>query len=247
MAILSGREVFEQMQMPAQGRRFARHRRLSLAGWGLAVVGAFVAMPATSFAIASAVLDREADLVAGAFIGVGGLVLAAGLGMGLGGTDVLDKIDIYGAIMNHNRQRQLELGLIGSLPSLDLPARTTAAQRRKARGNPPPWRWPAIGGMTGGAILTITGGVLVGLHKTCPDGSDPRMYFNACPQVYDTAAAGGVLLGVGLSATVGMTALLTVGEIRHRRRATFEQRRARFEKLTGFRMAPVVQGVVLSL
>jgi hypothetical protein len=78
-------------------------------------------------------------------------------------------------------------------------------------------RWAGIVGVATGAVAMIAGGVLLGFHGRCPDGSDPAAA-DACLNVLDTRAPGIALLAIGGAAFTGFGVALIVGETRDRRR-----------------------------
>ena len=80
-------------------------------------------------------------------------------------------------------------------------------------------RWAGIVGMATGAAAMIAGGVLLGFHGRCPDGSDPSAA-DACINVLNTRAPGIALLAVGGAAFAGFGVALIVGETKARKRGT---------------------------
>ena len=104
-------------------------------------------------------------------------------------------------------------------------------------------RWASVTGVSAGAALVITGGVLVGIDGNCPGGYDPVTEPDLCPSVYNTNAGGGALLSIGAVAMVGMGVVLAVTEIQRsrqddRRESAFLRRLHRAEALTGLRLSP---------
>lgn len=78
-------------------------------------------------------------------------------------------------------------------------------------------RWAGILGVATGAAAVIAGGVLLGFHGRCPDGSDPTAA-DACINVLDTQGAGIALLAVGGATLTGFGIALAIGETRDRKR-----------------------------
>lgn len=105
-------------------------------------------------------------------------------------------------------------------------------------------RWASITGISGGAALVIVGAVLVGIDGKCPGGYDPMTEIEDCPSVYDTNVGGGVLIGVGALAMVGMGTVLAITEVQRnkqgkQRPSAFRRRIDRAEALTGLRLSPL--------
>lgn len=103
-------------------------------------------------------------------------------------------------------------------------------------------RWASIAGVSGGAALIIAGGVLLGIDGKCPGGYDPMIDIEQCPSVYNTNVAGGVMVGVGAVAMIGMGTVLIVTERQRskqgKRTSAFRRRLDRAEALTGLRLSP---------
>jgi hypothetical protein len=110
---------------------------------------------------------------------------------------------------------------------------------------PEPWpipRWASIAGVSGGAALLITGGVLLGINGKCPGGHDPVTEVDLCPSVYNTDVSGGVLIGVGSVVVLGMGAVLTITELQRAkqgktRESALRRRIDRAQALTGLRLS----------
>jgi hypothetical protein len=103
-------------------------------------------------------------------------------------------------------------------------------------------RWASATGIGGGAALVIVGGVLLGIDGKCPGGYDPMTQTAECPSVYDTNVGGGVLVGVGAVAMLGMGAVLTITEIQRKkagnnRPSALRRRLDRAQALTGLRLS----------
>jgi hypothetical protein len=87
-------------------------------------------------------------------------------------------------------------------------------------------RWASIVGISVGAAAVVAGGVLIGVHGRCPDGSDP-VGPNACLDVLSTRGAGiGVLVG-GAALLTGFSIALGIGETR-------DNKRRRTEAMVGY-------------
>ncbi len=104
-------------------------------------------------------------------------------------------------------------------------------------------RWASIAGISGGAALVIVGGVLLGIDGKCPGGGDPMVDFDTCPSVYNTDVGGGVLVGVGAVAMIGMGTVLAITEVQRskqgkQRTSALRRRLDRAEALTGLRLSP---------
>jgi hypothetical protein len=80
-------------------------------------------------------------------------------------------------------------------------------------------RWAGIVGVATGAAALIAGGVLLGFHGRCPDGSDPSGE-NACVNVLSTRNPGIAMLAVGGAIFTGFGVVLILDETRARRRRT---------------------------
>jgi hypothetical protein len=103
-------------------------------------------------------------------------------------------------------------------------------------------RWASIAGISGGAALVIVGAVLLGIDGKCPGGYDPVTEVDQCPSVYNTDVGGGVLVGVGAVAIIGMGTVLTITEIQRskqgkQRPSALRRRIDRAEALTGLRLS----------
>jgi hypothetical protein len=81
-------------------------------------------------------------------------------------------------------------------------------------------RWAKIVGMTLGAGLAVTGGVLLALDGECTNGDTPTAgnVTTTCPDVWATRGSGYALLGVGAGLFMGATVWLAVDEVRAGRR-----------------------------
>jgi hypothetical protein len=79
-------------------------------------------------------------------------------------------------------------------------------------------RWAGVLGVATGAVLMITGGVLLGVDGRCPDLSDPRRE-DPCPDVLDTNAGGIALLAIGGATLTGFSVAFAIGEIRQHKTA----------------------------
>jgi hypothetical protein len=104
-------------------------------------------------------------------------------------------------------------------------------------------RWASIAGISGGAALVIVGGVLLGIDGKCPGGYDPMTEIADCPSVYNTGVGGGVLVGVGAVAMLGMGTVLAITEVQRskqgkQRTSALRRRLDRAEALTGLPLSP---------
>lgn len=78
-------------------------------------------------------------------------------------------------------------------------------------------RWASITGIGLGVGAIAAGATLVAIDGTCPNGGDPRVDLDTCPSVYNTDAGGAVLISVGALATISMSAILAITEVRAKR------------------------------
>ncbi|MCA9698591.1 MAG: hypothetical protein KC431_13775 [Myxococcales bacterium] len=104
-------------------------------------------------------------------------------------------------------------------------------------------RWAGIVGVAGGAALVIGGAVLLGIDGKCPGGYDPVTQVDQCPSVYNTNVGGGIMVGVGVVAMLGMGTVLAVTEVQRKRRgqereSALRRRLDRAQALTGLRLLP---------
>lgn len=103
-------------------------------------------------------------------------------------------------------------------------------------------RWASITGVSVGAVMVISGAVLLGINGKCPGGHDPVSEAEQCPSVYNTDVGGGVLVGIGAISMLGMGTVLVITEPQRKKagehRPTALRRRLdRAEALTGLRLS----------
>lgn len=95
------------------------------------------------------------------------------------------------------------------------PVNATRRRDTATMSQPKTPRWVKIVGMTVGAGLLVTGGVLLSLDGKCQDGSVPTADNVAtCGKVWHHTTGSYALLGVGGGLLVGATVWLTVDEVR---------------------------------
>jgi hypothetical protein len=90
-------------------------------------------------------------------------------------------------------------------------------------------RWAEVLGAGLGVGALTVGASLWAIDDTCPGGRDPNDIV-ACPQLYDTRRAGITTVVIGSTLLVGSVVMLTVDELRQRRRSR-EGTRVRVEPL----------------
>ncbi|MCA9702021.1 MAG: hypothetical protein KC431_31150, partial [Myxococcales bacterium] len=117
-------EVLEGMGYGELGWRHHRLRKMSIAGLGLAGGGFLLVLFTMPFAV---LFESKA---AGGVAAGGGVLLATGIGMGVGGLVGMRRTDIDGKIEDYNERLARELGLIES-PSHSRPRARSGARLRR--------------------------------------------------------------------------------------------------------------------
>jgi hypothetical protein len=74
-------------------------------------------------------------------------------------------------------------------------------------------RWVEVAALASGGAALVAGAVLWAMDSHCPRGADPNDVV-ACPELYDTRAAGIALVGAGVAAALTGGVMLTVDETR---------------------------------
>jgi hypothetical protein len=104
-------------------------------------------------------------------------------------------------------------------PSTPVDEPSTPTQEPPPELAPKVPRWVKILGMTVGAGLAVTGGVLLSLDGKCKNGDTATSdnFATSCPQVWTTKGPSYALIGVGGGLFMGATVWLAVDEVRSSR------------------------------